>query len=301
MRIEVIPQVELGPVSRLRVGDAINRAVADPSSRQFRFAVAYMRVSGLDRLSVAIDTLVNRGGTLAGAIGIDGEVTSIEALQLLLRLSTGSTVFHTVSGFIYHPKLYVISSAERAVVIVGSPNLTRDGLFRNVELATAVHLDFHDATDLAVYQRYQQFLDELLNTAHANVQPLNDTTLRQLIDAGLVKPEARVAEPGPPVRGPHTKISTALAQLFPPIRVPVAPPAGSDHIRRPVPRPAVVIPPATVGTANTFVMQLSAFDSSHRTDVPGTPEVLIPIPQSASSQDCRWEGANIQTHSSTSC
>lgn len=282
MRIEVIPQVQIGNVTRLRVGDVINQAIADPSFRQFRFAVAYMRVSGLDRLSVSIDSLVNRGGGLAGAVGIDGEVTSIEALQLLLRLSTNSTIFHTVSGFIYHPKLYVIDGGDQALVVVGSPNLTRDGLFRNVELATSIHLNFHEASDLAVYRRYEEFLNELLNTRNANVQPLNEAILRRLIDADLIKPEARVPEPGPPVRGPRVRARGPIATLFPPISVPVAPPAGIVPARRPVPgravRPAVVVPPATVGTAYTFLMQLSAFDSSHRSDVAGTAEVLIPHP-----------------------
>jgi len=64
MRIEVIPQVQIGHVMRLRVGDVINRAIADANFRQFRFAVAYMRVSGLDRLSVSIDSLVNRSQVL---------------------------------------------------------------------------------------------------------------------------------------------------------------------------------------------------------------------------------------------
>jgi HKD family nuclease len=283
MRIEVIPQVQIGHVMRLRVGDVINRAIADANFRQFRFAVAYMRVSGLDRLSVSIDSLVNRGGGLAGAIGVDGEITSIEALQLLLRLSTKSTIFHTVSGFIYHPKLYVTSGNEQALVVVGSPNLTRDGLFRNVELATSIHLDFHDAADLAVYRRYEQFLDELLNTANANVQPLNEPTIKRLRDAGVIKPEARVPEPGPPVVRSRRALSTGpIAALFPPMSVPVAPPAGNSAIIRAAPRPAarlpLVVPPATIGVANTFVMQLSAFDSSHRTGVPGTAEVLIPHP-----------------------
>ena len=268
---------------RLRVGDVINQAIANADFRQFRFAVAYMRVSGLDRLSVSIDNLVNRGGGLAGAVGIDGEITSIEALQLLLRLSTNSTIFYTVSGFIYHPKLYVISGDEQALVVVGSPNLTRDGLFRNVELATSIHLNFREAADLAVYRRYGQFLDELLNTANTNVQPLNDTTIRRLRDAGLIKPEARVPEPGPPVvRSSRALTGAPVADLFPPINVPVAPPAGNFPIiraaARPAARPALIVPPVTVGVANAFVMQLSAFDSSHRTGVPGTAEVLIPHP-----------------------
>jgi len=93
-----------------------------------------MRLSGLDRLGAAVDTLIKRGGTVSGAIGIDNEVTSEEALRNLRQLSADSTVFHSISGFIFHPKLYIASGPNRAVVVVGRPNLTRDGLYRNVGL-----------------------------------------------------------------------------------------------------------------------------------------------------------------------
>src|SRR4029450_1543521 len=98
MQIEVIPQIELGSVQRIRVGDALNAAITADSCQRFRFAVAYMRVSGLDRLSVSIATLLNHGGRVSGAVGIDEGITTIEALEMLQQVSVDSTVFDTVSG-----------------------------------------------------------------------------------------------------------------------------------------------------------------------------------------------------------
>jgi hypothetical protein len=46
MQIEVIPQIELGSVHRLRIGDFLNKTIADEQYSNFRFAVAYMRLSG---------------------------------------------------------------------------------------------------------------------------------------------------------------------------------------------------------------------------------------------------------------
>lgn len=54
--------------------------------------------------------------------------------------------------------------------------------------------------------------------------------------------------------------------------MPIAPPRAKVLSKQ----PPLVVPPLIGGTARTFIMQLSAFDSSHRTGVSGTPEVLIP-------------------------
>jgi HKD family nuclease len=277
MRVEVIPQVELGSVSRLRVGDFLNKAISDDQYRVFRFAVAYMRLSGLDRLGPSIETLLNRGGHVSGAVGIDEEITSVEALEMLAQMSSDSTIFYTVSGFIYHPKLYIISGEKQAVAVVGSPNLTSDGLFRNVEFATAIHLDFESRIDFEVYRQYEAFINELLNTSHTNVQPVTEDVLHFLVSSGVIKSETQIGDPGKPVRTKRkTKAPAEVVNLFPPISVPVAPPGRKLARARAVPQSKVVVPPPTIGIAGTFIMRLSGFDSSHRTGKLGTAEVLIP-------------------------
>lgn len=282
MRVDVIPQVELGGIRRARIGDLLNSSISDDDSIRFRFSVAYMRVSGLNRLSVSLDSLLNRGGRVSGAIGIDDGITSLEALEMLGKISSDSTIFHTISGYIYHPKLYLIDYKKSALAVVGSANLTRDGLFRNVEIATAVHLDFEDSVDYKVYERYDLLISEFLNTLNPNVQPINEAILKKLKSAGSIKPEATTREPGPETRTGRTKRTVGpLESLFPPLRIPVAPPqAGlikSTAVRKKLQKVIeVVVPPVLPRLGNTFLMQLSAFDSSHREGVPGTPEVLIP-------------------------
>lgn len=280
MRVEVIPQFELGTVGRRRVGDTLNHAIAAPSCDRFRFAVAYMRLSGLDRLGAAVDTLLNRGGAVSGAVGVDDEVTSEEALRSLRVLSADSTVFHSISGFIFHPKLYVASGPNHATVVVGSPNLTRDGLYRNVEVATAIHFDLRNRTDQQTYRQFDGVITELLDIKHPNVQPLTDASINILAGAGKVKREAQSREPGPPVvrRGRGPAAPPGLATLFPAMHVPVAPPPFRRTPIVPL-APAAVGPvpvAAAVGTAGTFLLQLSASDASHRSGVRGTPEVIIP-------------------------
>jgi len=277
MRIDVIPQISIGSVQRIRVGDVLCRWLADNRSEEFTFAVAYMRLSGIGRLGAAFESLLNRRGRIAGAVGIDDRVTTVEALKALHRISRNSTVFHTVSGYIYHPKLYLITMDCRAIAVVGSANLTRDGLFRNIEFASAVHMDFSNSVDLATFKCYQSFINELLDTSHPNVKPINAKTIRSLLKARAIGKESTIPEPGAPLesrsRPSSQSMTTLLGSMFPQLSVPLAPPAsGYRAFRR-----LIVPPTAGIGTS-TFVMQLSPFDSSHRIGVPGTPEVLIPHP-----------------------
>ena len=219
MRVEVIPQFALGAVTLKRVGDSLNHAIAAPGCERFRFAVAYMRLSGLDRLGAAIDTLINHGGTVSGAIGIDNEVTSEEALAGAFgQVSADSTVFHSISGFIFHPKLYIASGPNRAVVVVGSPNLTRDGLYRNVEIATAIYLQSLGPRPTFRYiSSTTQLWQNCWTRVQPNVQPLTDVLINILVGAGKVKTEAQSPEPRPVVvskRGRGLQVPASLSTLF---------------------------------------------------------------------------------------
>jgi hypothetical protein len=287
MRIDAIPQIELGAVHRLRVGDVLNSFIASNDYERLRFAVAYMRVSGLDRLSVSIEALINRGGSVSGAIGICDAITSADALEMLMGHSRTSTIFHTVSGYIYHPKFYLLDGHDAAVAVIGSPNLTRDGLFRNVELAVAIHFDLRVRPDLESYRVFEEFMSELLNPANPNVQVLDNPLVNRLVAASAIRRESETSEPGPAVvRGRRSRQASPLLGLFPPLYIPAAPPAAGKILstlpRRAVPArrggavPVGAVPAGPAVPAGMFLMQLSPFDSSHRSGVKGTPEVLIP-------------------------
>jgi hypothetical protein len=220
---------------------------------------------------------LNRGGHIAGAVGLDDEITSIEALEALLQISLDSTLFYTVSDFIYHPKLYLMNGEKQATAIVGSANLTRDGLFRNVEFATAVHLDLEIPQDREIFKQYDKVMNELLDTSHPNVQPVDENTLRTLAEANVIKSEAQMKESGSPVRSNRrTKVPAHVETMFPSIRVPVAPPGRKLSARKDISQPVISVPPRPIGIAGTFVMTLSSFDSSHRSGVKGTADILIP-------------------------
>ena len=221
MQIEIITQSVIGNTHWRCVGDVLNAVIARTDCQQFRFAVAYMRVSGLQLLYGPLHALCARSGRIAGAVGIDQGITTIEALELLRQLSSESTIVCTTSNYIYHPKLYLAEGDKWACVVVGSANLTRDGLYRNVELATLIHLDLASRADLEIYQYYDAFLSELLNPSNPNVQPLNEATVKWLVDTIIIKDEAHVPEL-PSVTRPR-RVTAKLKDLFPSLPVPSVP------------------------------------------------------------------------------
>lgn len=281
MNIDIIPQFELGTVLRKRVGDYINNGLSSEECSSFKFAVAYMRLSGVNRIAPAIESLLNRGGVVSGAIGIDDKVTSVEALETLSRFSQNSTIFYTTSDFIYHPKYYLFEGNSYGTAIVGSANLTRDGLYRNIEIATVINFNFNNYEERDIFEKYDGVINELLDTENPNVRPNNSETVNALKSAGLIGSEAQSVEMTHKRINRNSEFSPEnqnlldIQTLFPTIKVPTAPPTLTPYVQRT--SRGNQIQQRTIGNIDTFIMQLSVFDSSHRTGIPGTPEVLIPL------------------------
>ena len=274
MRLELLAQTAMEGIERKTVGEAITAALSNERHTMFKFAAAYLPQSGFSRILSAIKKLKLRGGIVSGAIGIDDGITSLEALQALRYVSDTSTVFHTVSGFIFHPKVYLIRGNQDGVAVIGSPNMTRDGLYRNVELAVAIHLDFRQAADEQFCNECESFLDQYLRVPQSNVLLIDEESLFQLVNAGAIKREAESREPGTSARPGQATTSPLLHMLFPPIAVPVAPPP--PEVVAPQPKIEATIEGAPANLSQVFVMQLSEFDCSHRSGVSGTAEVLVP-------------------------
>lgn len=229
-----------------------------------------MRRSGLDRIMPGIESLISRGGTIAGAVGIDDEITSADALEDLAHVSASSTIVSYGGAPIAHPKLFLFAGPQDGRLVVGSANLTRDGLYRNIEYGVDLSFDLRDTRDRTEFSGLVQDVDSLL-TVGGNSQRLDVGLIGMLERAGTVSREGASRDPGQPPRRPRAPMP-AGGLPFPPPILP-APPPG---IARPAAARVITGAPAVAATAAVFVMQLSVFDSSHRTGVKGTADVLIP-------------------------
>ncbi len=248
--------------------------------KDLKVLVAFASSSGTSRLYGPLRDFVAAGGQVEIHVGIANDFTSMQAVEHLLAAGTRVFAFDTGDTVTFHPKVYLLQGNGLAWASVGSSNLTAEGLYRNFEANTIIELDPSKEADA-------DYLEELLSWFTAlrgypgNCFELKKADLPALVTTGLLIDERLKQRPQRLV--PRRDGRGRVKRRTPPIKVPSAPPphpelAGSRSRiarRSGVAKPTIFLAPAA-SQAQHFAMTLSAFDCSHRTGVPGTPEVALP-------------------------
>lgn len=153
-------------------------------------ATAWVRASGVGLLWDPLTGFLGRGGKLRVIAGLDRDNTSVEGLELLLRLTADAKIWvrHNEASAIFHPKLYAFRTSRACRVLVGSNNLTGAGLSGNEELSGL----FVGETGSALEKSLVAYIGSLRDTTDGLIKPLTAKFLRQLEDAGYVMREARL-------------------------------------------------------------------------------------------------------------
>ncbi len=136
-----------------KIGDELNKILNNNNQNHFEtfyFIVAYAKNSGIKHILESIERFKKTGGKVKAIVGIDQQGTSLQALNKLLEIVDETYIFHNnklVSTF--HPKIYAfVKEKEKAIIIIGSSNLTEGGLYTNYET--------NSYTDLNLLQREDQ-------------------------------------------------------------------------------------------------------------------------------------------------
>jgi hypothetical protein len=223
------------------------------------------------------------------AVGIDHGGTSRQGLAYLRKVVDEIVIYHDNSADqrTFHPKLYLFESRSKAIVILGSGNLTAGGLFTNYESHVRVELSLDTDTDRDLYTDLIAKCEPYFDQGSECVRPLTDELFAELVqvlpDETMAnrkgfgekesEDEATLTDDSPE----DNARSRLLGRLF-----------GSSKFAR-APRPAISVPRTTrvapdisVKQASTppsaslprFYKTLSAFDVSE-TSAPG--QIVIPI------------------------
>ena len=113
--------------------------------KSFCFSVSFIKKAGLDLLSNDIRAAVERGATGKLITSTYQNFTDIESLRWFLNLASSFSNFechiddecfydirtYSTNGF--HTKGYIFEFDERAEIIIGSSNITRYALLKNIE------------------------------------------------------------------------------------------------------------------------------------------------------------------------
>ncbi len=169
-------------------------SVADVKSALI--SVAFVREAGVEALEAVLKDVA---GDAKFFVGIRNNITTLQGLKRLLALKTKLYVVDTGSGeTIFHPKLYLACTDTIAEMIVGSANLTFQGLHNNIEASTRVVLDLTDAGDRKFVEQTTAAFDDMLGQYPEHVFQLKTAQqIEQLFDEGRIVDEMIVPAPTP--------------------------------------------------------------------------------------------------------
>jgi HKD family nuclease len=150
---------------------------------------AFASESGIYGLSRHLNIAKKNFKNLNLIVGVDLEGTSKEALNEILGLAINSYIFYQKEQPIFHPKIYLFEGPKDIKLILGSSNLTRGGLFTNVESSMIVEFDSTDKDGLALLAELKGYYNTLFNFSDPNLFKVSSTVIAEFYHKGIIPDE----------------------------------------------------------------------------------------------------------------
>jgi HKD family nuclease len=154
-------EIKIVDNQKIKMVDELNQLIS--ISERINIAVAFAKKTGFLRIKESLKRFFEKKGEAIFLLGLDFHTTDPETLWELIYLSESGFNIRTFcySGNLegtatYHPKLYIFEQANKlASYIVGSSNLTNNGLERNIEINVEI--------TSPVYEKHFSDVMELFN------------------------------------------------------------------------------------------------------------------------------------------
>lgn len=179
----------LVPSDNESVGDYICSSLKDDLFDKCVFISAFASFSGLEKIRPFLEQAKEKNKTIVFYIGVDDKGTSKEALKFLIDNNFETYIFHTCSNFIFHPKLYIFQGKHNRIII-GSSNLTKYGLFHNIEAAMLLDSTNDDSAGKKVLNQINDSFQGILDNTDNNLNLLDNDLLSLLVSQRLVYSES---------------------------------------------------------------------------------------------------------------
>ncbi len=168
-------------------GNYICSSIKNPVFTDITVFVAFIRKPGLLELKPFIQKAISENRKVTFFVGRNEFITSKEALELLLELRV-STYIYNADIFIYHPKVYLFEGIKNRI-ITGSSNLTKTGLFYNVECSLLLDFSNQDSAGLKVLNQLKDYFSPLLDFSDPNLEFVTQEHIDKLYAEGLIPTE----------------------------------------------------------------------------------------------------------------
>lgn len=174
-------------------GNHICSSINNEVFTDMNFFVAFLRSKGLRELKPFIKKANSEGRRLTVYVGIDEKITSKEALEMLLELDIDGYIYNS-KRFIFHPKVYMFEGEVRNRIIVGSSNLTKTGLFFNVESSVLLDFTSEDKSGIKVLNQLKDYFAPLLDFSSEHLDKVTSEHIQYLLDNSLISIEKYESE-----------------------------------------------------------------------------------------------------------
>jgi HKD family nuclease len=215
MQIKLLGQ-GFNPSSSQSVGHELIKFLADRDFHTFTGISAFASQAGVNGLSKHIAAAKKHLNIITIVTGVDQKGTSKEALEALLNLKINAFVFYQPSFTIFHPKIYLFEGKEKSELIIGSSNLTSQGLFTNVEASLLVSIDNSIEADRKIVDQLKDYFKGIFDFTDPNLKKLSNTIISDLVKAKVVPTEAeRKAAQDKAEKTERTETENIISKIFP--------------------------------------------------------------------------------------
>ena len=250
------------------VGSELLKSFADKDFDEFRCLVGFASAKGIELLSDALSSFRVNFSKFQIIVGIDEGGTPVDALRKLIELNLNIKIYHSPVLTIFHPKIYIFNGTTKCKIIVGSSNLTQQGLFQNIEASLMIYFERPDQNGDKVLFDLDKYFASVFQENNPNVKTLSGSLVDTLLRLNLVPNE------GDELNQKKQQISSKvnideIVSLFPRTRVPKLP-FVSDKKQK-VAQSRLFNGIKSTPTKTTFLMELNKFGEN----APG--EFRIPL------------------------
>ena len=172
----------------ITVGKYLKASFQDNKFSKFLGFSAYSTTGGIKNLIPALKIAKLHFEEIKFFIGIDDKITTKEVFQIFLDLGIDSFVFHTQSEVIFHPKIYIFEGKRKNRIILGSSNLTLNGLFnQNIEASVVVDFGVSDIAGRKFLNQIKDYFQSVINVETENVKKIDCESLETFVNQGFIK------------------------------------------------------------------------------------------------------------------
>ena len=216
MQLQILGQ-GYEPTSEFSVGNQLIKFFAGKNFHSFTGISAFASQAGVNGLEKHISKARKYFKFITIVTGIDQNGTSKEALEALYNLKINAYIFFAPPPFpIFHPKIYLFEGNEKSELIIGSSNLTRPGLFSNVEASLLISIDNRIETDRKVVEQLKKYFSGIFDHSDPNLKKITKKLISDLVRGKVVPTEAeRKARQEKEEKSERSDALTIVSKIFP--------------------------------------------------------------------------------------